>query len=58
MRLASLLLAFLISSLLFGETLTDKVVQAAGGDMLTILKGSEQIKIRLGRIDALERGQP
>lgn len=37
---------------------TGKVVKVADGDTITVLHGSEQIKIRLAGIDAPEKAQP
>lgn len=41
-----------------GETLTGSVVAVADGDTITMLVGGERVKVRLGEIDAPERGQP
>lgn len=37
---------------------TGKVVKVADGDTITVLRGREQIKIRLAGIDAPEKAQP
>ena len=37
---------------------TGKVVGIVDGDALTLLVGTQQLKIRLAEIDAPERGQP
>ena len=39
------------------ETLTGKVVKVADGDTVTLLVGTEQIRVRLWGIDAPEKGQ-
>ena len=39
------------------DTLTGKVVRIADGDTVTILVGSNQVRVRLFGIDAPERGQ-
>lgn len=39
------------------ETLTGKVIKVADGDTLTLLVGTEQIRIRLHGIDSPEQGQ-
>ena len=38
-------------------TLTGKVVRIADGDTVTVLVGSNQVRVRLLRIDAPEKGQ-
>jgi endonuclease YncB( thermonuclease family) len=55
--LAAILLAWALSAA--AETLTGRVVGVADGDTITLLDGSrQQHKIRIGGIDAPEKGQP
>jgi hypothetical protein len=41
----------------FGEMLEGHVIHVADGDTITVLKGKEQLRVRIGGIDAPERRQ-
>ena len=52
-------LLFLLPSISLAQSLTGRVVSVADGDTVTILTpGRQQVKIRLGQIDAPEKAQP
>jgi len=52
------LMCLCLSQALHAETLTGKVIQVADGDTITILDSTnQQLKIRLGGIDAPEKAQ-
>ena len=50
-------LALLLAQPIYAD-FTGKVVKVADGDTITVLRGGEQIKIRLAGIDAPEKAQP
>lgn len=51
-------LIFVLPALSAWVDFTGKVVAVAAGDTVTVLRGREQIKIRLAGIDAPEKKQP
>ena len=50
-------IVLLVTSLLFTQDFTAKCVGVSDGDTITVLLGTEQMKIRLEGIDAPETGQ-
>ena len=52
-----LLISMLLVPQLLGQNFTAKCVGVADGDTITVLVGTEQMKIRLEGIDTPERGQ-
>ena len=51
------LVFLLVSSPAWAETLQGHVIHVADGDTITVLNGKEQIRVRIGGIDAPERRQ-
>lgn len=56
--LAILTIALLLAGTSYGRELQGRVVGVSDGDTLTLLVGSERMRVRLSDIDAPERGQP
>ena len=56
--LSSVLYTFVLTSALFAEAITGKVISIADGDTVTIINNSQQTKIRLAEIDTPEKNQP
>lgn len=61
-RANAIAIALMVPALLLAQPacadFTGKVVKVADGDTITVLRDSEQIKIRLAGIDAPEKAQP
>jgi endonuclease YncB( thermonuclease family) len=56
-RFLFLLLLLATTTVAGQDFLTGKVIRVADGDTITILRGKEQVRIRLAEIDAPEKGQ-
>jgi len=49
---------FFLPTLLHADSFEGKVVGVSDGDMIKVLKGGKQIKVKLSAIDCPEKGQP